>query len=103
MINPTIIGQKKELYGNDGNSTSPSPPSRAFDLKEMGKRAAEEAEREHIKNTLAYTNWNRKAAARLLQISYKALLNKIDRYQISALRDQKNKKGSGNGFQTKIL
>jgi transcriptional regulator with PAS, ATPase and Fis domain len=64
---------------------SVSPPSNDFisiNLKEKGRKAAEAAEKEHIKNTLTYTNWNRKAAANLLQISYKALLYKIQKYKL---------------------
>lgn len=56
-----------------------------YDLKALAKQAAEAAEREHIKNTLTYTNWNRKAAAKLLQISYKALLYKIEKYGLDRL------------------
>ncbi|MEW6184387.1 MAG: helix-turn-helix domain-containing protein [Thermodesulfobacteriota bacterium] len=59
--------------------------SYSYDLKEMGKKARAMAEREHIQNTLAYTNWNRKAAARLLQVSYKALLYKIQKYRLNHL------------------
>lgn len=64
-------------------SLIPLPDSKAFDLKEIGRKAAEAAEREHIRNTLSYTNWNRKAAAKLLQVSYKALLYKIERYHLN--------------------
>jgi two-component system response regulator AtoC len=46
-------------------------------LKEVGRRAAMEAEREAIERVLYYTDWNRKAAARLLSVSYKTLLQKI--------------------------
>jgi len=68
-------------------SLVPLPESNALNLKEIGRKAAEAAEREHIRNTLSYTNWNRKAAAKLLQVSYKALLYKIERYH---LNDQVN-------------
>jgi transcriptional regulator with PAS, ATPase and Fis domain len=61
------------------------PDSSSFDLKEIGRKAAEEAEKEHIRNTLIYTNWNRKAAAKLLQISYKALLYKIKKNQLDGV------------------
>jgi transcriptional regulator with GAF, ATPase, and Fis domain len=67
-----------------------SPESYVYNLKEIGRKAAETAEREHIKNTLSYTNWNRKAAARLLQVSYKALLYKIERYHLNGLPSQKD-------------
>ncbi len=46
-------------------------------LREVGRRAALEAERETIALTLDRTRWNRKQAARLLNVSYKTLLQKI--------------------------
>lgn len=69
------------------NPVSPISSSRegTYDLKALTKKAAEAAEREHIKSTLTYTNWNRKAAAKLLQISYKALLYKIKKYGLEHL------------------
>lgn len=39
--------------------------------------AAQEAEKELILGTLMETRWNRKKAAALLEISYKALLYKM--------------------------
>ena len=38
---------------------------------------AQQAERETIERILARTSWNRKAAAKLLNVSYKTLLQKI--------------------------
>jgi two-component system response regulator AtoC len=46
-------------------------------LREVGRRASREAERETIAMTLERTRWNRKQAARLLNVSYKTLLQKI--------------------------
>jgi two-component system response regulator AtoC len=46
-------------------------------LREVGRRAALEAERETIERVLHRTSWNRKQAARLLGVSYKTLLQKI--------------------------
>jgi two-component system response regulator AtoC len=46
-------------------------------LREVGRRAAQEAERETIDRVLHHTQWNRKQAARLLRVSYKTLLQKI--------------------------
>jgi DNA-binding NtrC family response regulator len=46
-------------------------------LREVGRRAAQEAEREAIERVLHHTQWNRKQAARLLGVSYKTLLQKI--------------------------
>jgi len=49
----------------------------ALPLREVGQRAALEAERETIERVLHRTNWNRKQAARVLGVSYKTLLLKI--------------------------
>jgi two-component system response regulator AtoC len=46
-------------------------------LKDIGRTAAREAERELIYRTLQQTRWNRREAAEILGISYKALLYKI--------------------------
>jgi two-component system response regulator AtoC len=46
-------------------------------LKEIARHAAREAEREIIYRTLQQTRWNRREAADLLGVSYKALLYKI--------------------------
>jgi two-component system, NtrC family, response regulator AtoC len=54
----------------NGNGEMPS-------LLEIGKRAAMQAEREAIERVLAQTRWNRRQAAKILKISYKALLNKL--------------------------
>ena len=35
------------------------------------------AERDAIKRVLAQTRWNRRQAAKILKVSYKALLNKL--------------------------
>jgi DNA-binding NtrC family response regulator len=46
-------------------------------LKEVKKRAVQEAERKLIGSVLQETGWNRKKAAKILGISYKAILYKI--------------------------
>jgi two-component system, NtrC family, response regulator AtoC len=46
-------------------------------LKDIARQAAREAERELIYRTLQQTRWNRREAAEILGISYKALLYKI--------------------------
>ncbi len=46
-------------------------------LKDIARHAAREAERELIFRTLQQTRWNRREAAEILGISYKALLYKI--------------------------
>ena len=54
-----------------------TPPAFCGSLKDIGRTAAREAERELIYRTLQQTRWNRREAAEILGISYKALLYKI--------------------------
>jgi DNA-binding NtrC family response regulator len=51
-------------------------------LKKACKAAVKKAETEAIMNVLFHTRWNRRKAATCLEISYKALLNKIKEYGI---------------------
>jgi two-component system, NtrC family, response regulator AtoC len=53
-------------------------------LKSLIQSVKWEAERNAIGTALQKTGWNRKAAARLLQVSYRTLLYKIDQYHMSA-------------------
>ncbi|HLX83504.1 MAG TPA: sigma-54 dependent transcriptional regulator [Terriglobales bacterium] len=55
-------------------------------LKSLSRNAKDEAEAEAISRALEETNWNRKQAAALLKISYKALLYKIRQYGIAQSR-----------------
>jgi len=55
-------------------------------LKSLSRNAKDGAEAEAIARALEETNWNRKQAAALLQISYKALLYKIRQYGIAQSR-----------------
>lgn len=54
-------------------------------LKEVKKKAILEAEGELISEVLKETDWNRKLAAEILQISYKALLYKIKQLNLRPL------------------
>jgi two-component system, NtrC family, response regulator AtoC len=51
--------------------------SKPSSLKTAARAASQQAERELIRQALERTRWNRKRAARELQISYKSLLYKI--------------------------
>jgi two-component system response regulator AtoC len=52
-------------------------PAPTGSLKDIARHAARGAEREMIFRTLQHTRWNRREAAEILGISYKALLYKI--------------------------
>jgi transcriptional regulator with PAS, ATPase and Fis domain len=51
-------------------------------LKEVAGHAAEVAEKEVVLKMLEETGWNRKESARRLRISYKALRNKLKKWQL---------------------
>ena len=53
-------------------------------LRSLLKNVREEAERNAIAQTLEKTRWNRKAAARLLKVSYRTILYKIQQYELSS-------------------
>jgi len=55
-----------------------SNPEIPLGLREVARRAAQEAERKAIQEVLDRVGWNRSEAARLLKVSYKTLLNKIN-------------------------
>src|SRR4029450_13034473 len=78
-----------EIVGNLSRGLRPGPaPGTAgetearpsldtpISLKDIARQAARDAERVAIKEVLDRVRWNRAKAARLLQISYKALLYK---------------------------
>ncbi len=51
-------------------------------LKKISNIFLERAEKKVLKKALESTNWNRKRTAKLLDISYKSLLNKIKAYKL---------------------
>ena len=82
---PALQGRAPEAEGAaaapPAPQTAPAPapaqPPVLGSLKDIGRQAAREAERELIFRTLQQTRWNRREAAEMLGISYKALLYKI--------------------------
>jgi len=90
-----ILGDEKlaiaELHpkagGNGGQrieaGAKPGADGSAGGLKSLSRSAKDEAEAAAITQALEQTNWNRKQAAALLKISYKALLYKIRQYGIA--------------------
>jgi DNA-binding NtrC family response regulator len=71
-----------------------SVPEAQGGLKGLARSAKDEAEAEAIAKALDETNWNRKQAAALLQISYKALLYKIRQYGIAQTRTHRLSAGA---------
>jgi two-component system response regulator AtoC len=57
---------------------------KSLSLKKTCSGYVNNAEKAIIKKALERTNWNRKKAAGLLDISYKSLLNKITQYRLAS-------------------
>jgi two-component system, NtrC family, response regulator AtoC len=80
-----LPGEKLSLPEREGGASPPPAPTEAgqdeTSLRAVGARAAEEAERALVRRVLEDTGWNRREASRRLKISYKALLNKLKRWQ----------------------
>jgi two-component system, NtrC family, response regulator AtoC len=70
---------------------APSTPEAEMGLKDIARRAAMAAEKAVIKEVLEKVRWNRAEAARLLKISYKAMLYKIRQVGL----DDRPERGSG--------
>jgi two-component system, NtrC family, response regulator AtoC len=63
----------------------PDPgPTGDLSLRKVSAQAAEQAERELVRRMLLQTRWNRREASRRLKISYKALLNKLKKWEQDA-------------------
>jgi two-component system, NtrC family, response regulator AtoC len=83
------LSPKNDVNGGqraDGSGKAGAGESSAGGLKSLARSAKDEAEAAAITQALEQTNWNRKQAAALLKISYKALLYKIRQYGIAETR-----------------
>jgi transcriptional regulator with PAS, ATPase and Fis domain len=98
------INELQPRSDGSGASFDASPPRSAAEpsgsgsgggLKSLARSAKDEAEAEAIAKALDETNWNRKQAAALLQISYKALLYKIRQYGIAQQNKTAHKLSAG--------
>jgi DNA-binding NtrC family response regulator len=71
-----------ELRSNSPEPVSQPVQAANLSLKEVAGHAAEIAEKEVVLRVLEETGWNRKESARRLRISYKALRNKLKKWQL---------------------
>jgi two-component system, NtrC family, response regulator AtoC len=86
---------RSDSSGAQFDSAPPrNTPEAQGGLKGLARSAKDEAEAEAIAKALDETNWNRKQAAVLLQISYKALLYKIRQYGIAQTRTHRLSAGA---------
>jgi DNA-binding NtrC family response regulator len=88
----TELQPKNDGSGAHFDGTTSHPPESAGGLKSLARTAKDEAEAGAITKALEETNWNRKQAAALLQISYKALLYKIRQYGIAQSQSKSHHK-----------
>jgi two-component system response regulator AtoC len=72
-----------ELHVGNPVDAPPAPAPGKLSLKEVAGHAAEVAEKEVVLRMLEETGWNRKESARRLHISYKALRNKLKKWQMT--------------------
>jgi len=76
-------------------------------LKSLVQSVKLEAEKNAIAAALEKTGWNRKAAARLLKVSYRTLLYKIEQYHMHAsdavpFTGGNGTKTNGNGVKGRV-
>ena len=91
----------RPVPGEDPDSgKGDSPRMKGQMLKRIGREAAEGAEKECLVRALQETHWNRREAARILQVSYKALLYKIKKYRLNETNIQKLREELGWPIQT---
>jgi two-component system response regulator AtoC len=89
------VSTSAALSGNDCSGSD--------SLKSLVQNVKLEAEKNAIAAALERTGWNRKAAARLLKVSYRTLLYKIEQYQMrspdsSPIQGGPAFRTNGNGF-----
>jgi two-component system, NtrC family, response regulator AtoC len=81
---PAPIGQPAARWGEALAEERVSRESKPESLKSLIQGIKSEAEQNAIGAALKRTGWNRKAAARLLRVSYRTLLYKIEQYNMRA-------------------
>ncbi len=79
-----VNGPSEQTVADADTSNGEQNHSGSKSLKSLIQNVKWEAERNAIASALQKTGWNRKAAARLLQVSYRTLLYKIEQYHMSS-------------------
>jgi two-component system response regulator AtoC len=74
-------------------ASAPAPPQKEQGLKALVRGLKDEAEMEAIANALEKTRWCRKDAAKMLGISYKALLYKMRQFNLDTPRSRRTDAG----------
>jgi len=76
---PIEVVQHEGIEPTGARNTAGPDPGDGFTLRRIRDRAEIQA----IQQALGYAGWNRTQAARLLEISYRSLLLKIQRHKIT--------------------
>lgn len=79
LADDDIIKEKNIIFSTEEETPGENLP---LDLKEIVNRKKAKAEIKIIKEALKQTGGNKKKAAKLLNISYKTLFNKLNEYEI---------------------
>jgi two-component system, NtrC family, response regulator AtoC len=82
-----------------GKARAEYDESNGKSLKSLIRDVKSQAERNAIAAALERTGWNRKAAARLLKVSYRTMLYKIEQYRMSSSDPFSLPFVSGNGLK----
>jgi two-component system response regulator AtoC len=88
------LSPRSDASGAHFDGMQRHPSESVGGLKSLARSAKDEAEADAIAKALDETNWNRKQAAALLKISYKALLYKIRQYGIAEVKSHKLSAGA---------
>ncbi|SRR5690242_12485204 len=89
-ISSELLPRKQEMFEDDIQIDGP------ISLKKMTRQATLELERKIILKVLQANHWNRKRAARALNISYRALLYKIRDVGLPSVRGRGRTDETGN-------
>jgi two-component system response regulator AtoC len=92
LARPRGVNKLPSLAGQISTGVSGSKS-----LRSLIQSVKSEAERDAIAVALEKTRWNRKAAARLLNVSYRTLLYKIEHYKMTSSDSLVFPGGNGNG------
>jgi DNA-binding NtrC family response regulator len=95
------VPQTSEKSGWGLASSEPQPGISG--LKSLVQSVKGEAERNAIATALEQARWNRKAAARLLKVSYRTLLYKIEQYHMSPPTGDLPAYGNGAGRERNLF
>jgi two-component system, NtrC family, response regulator AtoC len=103
-----ILPHLEEALAELGNTNAQPPQSRpdrpaSTSLKKFARNASDKAAKELVFNTLNEVNWNRKEAARRLNVCYKSLLNKLHRWESSDRDESATWKNSGPDAQVAFV